>query len=116
MRSDETPERREAELQLREHFMLQPAQQAVNAALASLDYPALPCPVLEAMTELPDLYLHPGIESFEYPDSNSKVQYIGALSPPAGQPKLPEWWQQIDRSNALSSSRKAPLPTATLAR
>jgi MGT family glycosyltransferase len=101
MRPDETPEQREAELQLRERFVLQPAQQAVNAALASLDCPALPCPILEAMTELPDLYLHPGIESFEYPDSNSKVQYIGALPTPAGQPKLAEWWQQIDRTKRL---------------
>jgi MGT family glycosyltransferase len=101
MRPDETPEQREAELELRERFMLQPAQQAVNAALASLGYPALPCPILEAMTQLPDLYLHPGIESFEYPDPNSKVQYIGALPTPAGQPKLPEWWQQVDRTKRL---------------
>jgi MGT family glycosyltransferase len=101
MRPDETPEQREAELQLRERFMLQPAQQAVNAALASLGYPALPCPILEAMTALPDLYLHPGIESFEYPDSNSKVQYIGALPPAAGQPTLPELWQQLDRTKRL---------------
>jgi MGT family glycosyltransferase len=101
MRPDETPEQREAELQLRGRFMLQPAQQAVNAALASLGYPALPCPILEAMTELSDLYLHPGIESFEYPDSKSKVQYIGALPTPAGQPKLAEWWQQIDRTKRL---------------
>jgi MGT family glycosyltransferase len=101
MRPDETPEQREAELQLRERFMLQPAQQAVNAALASLGYPTLPCPILEAMTELPDLYLHPGIESFEYPDSNSKVRYIGALPTPAGQPKLPDWWQQIDPTKRL---------------
>jgi MGT family glycosyltransferase len=101
MRPDETPEQREAELQLRERFMLQPAQQAVNTALAGLGYPALPCPILEAMTELPDLYLHPGIESFEYPDSNSKVQYIGALPTPAGQPTLPEWWQHFDRSKRL---------------
>jgi MGT family glycosyltransferase len=101
MRPGETPEQREAELQLRERFMLRPAQQAVNAALAGLGYPALPCPILEAMTELPDLYLHPGIESFEYPDSNSKVRYIGALPTPAGQLKLPEWWQQIDRTKYL---------------
>ena len=40
------------------------------------------------MTVLADLYLHPGIESFAYPDSNSQVQYIGALPPPAGQPAL----------------------------
>jgi MGT family glycosyltransferase len=101
MRPGETPEQREAELQLRERFMLRPAQQALNAALAGLGYPALPCPILEAMTELPDLYLHPGIESFEYPDSNSKVRYIGALPTPAGQLKLPKWWQQIDRSKYL---------------
>jgi UDP:flavonoid glycosyltransferase YjiC (YdhE family) len=81
--------------------MLQPAQQAVNAALASLGYPPLPCPILEAMTELPDLYLHPGIESFEYPDPNSKVQFIGALPTPAGQPTLPEWWRHLDRTKRL---------------
>jgi MGT family glycosyltransferase len=101
VRPGENPEQREAELQLRERFMLQPVQQVVNAALASLGSPALPCPILEAMTELADLYLHPGIESFEYPDSNSKVQYIGALPTPAGQLKLPEWWQQIDRTKRL---------------
>jgi MGT family glycosyltransferase len=101
MRPDETPEQRETEMQLRERFILQPTQQAVNAALASLGYPTLPCPILEAMTELPDLYLHPGIESFEYPDSNLKVQFIGALPTPAGQSKLPEWWQQIDRTKRL---------------
>jgi MGT family glycosyltransferase len=101
MRPDETPEQREAELQLRERLILQPAQQAVNAVLAGLGYPALPCPILEAMTELPDLYLHPGIESFEYPDSNSKVRYIGALPTPAGQPTLPEWWQHLDRTKSL---------------
>jgi UDP:flavonoid glycosyltransferase YjiC (YdhE family) len=101
MRPDETSEQREAELQLRERLMLQPAQQAVNAALASLGFAMLPCPILEAMTELPDLYLHPGIESFEYPDSNSKVKYIGALPAPTGQPKLPEWWQKLDRTKRL---------------
>jgi MGT family glycosyltransferase len=101
MRPGERPEQREAEMQRREHFILEPVQQAVDAALASLGYPALPCPILEAMTELPDLYLHPGIESFEYPDSNSKVQYIGALPMPAGQPKLPEWWQHLDRTKRL---------------
>jgi MGT family glycosyltransferase len=101
MRPGETPEQREAERQRREHFVLQPAQQAVNTALAGLGYPALPCPILEAMTELSDLYLHPGIESFEYPDPDSKVRYIGALPVPAGQPNLPEWWQEIDRTKRL---------------
>ncbi len=101
MRPGETPEQRDAEMQLRERFILQPAQQAVNASLASVGYPALPCPVLEATTALSDLYLHPGIESFEYPDFNSKVQYIGALPTPVGQPAPPEWWQRLDRAKRL---------------
>jgi MGT family glycosyltransferase len=101
MRADESPEQRDAELHVRECLMLRPTQHAVNAALSSLGCPALPCPILEAMTELPDLYLHPGIESFEYPDSNSKVHYIGALPTPGGQPRLPAWWQQIDRAKRL---------------
>jgi MGT family glycosyltransferase len=101
IRPGETPEQRDAELQRRERFVLQPVQQAVNAALASLGCPALPCPILEAVTELCDLYLHPGIESFEYPDANSKVQYIGALPMPAGQSTLPEWWQHLDRTKRL---------------
>jgi MGT family glycosyltransferase len=101
MRPGETPEQRRAEQQRREHFVLQPAQQAVNTALAGLGYPALPCPILEAMAELADLYLHPGIESFEYPDPDSKVRYIGALPAPSGQPNLPEWWQKIDHTKRL---------------
>lgn len=100
MRVDESPEQRDAELQVRECLMLRPAHNAVNATLARLGCPALPCPILEAMTELPDLYLHPGIESFEYPDSSSKVRYIGALPAPGGQPKPPTW-QQIDRAKQL---------------
>src|ERR1700743_281711 len=41
---DETPEQSKAELQLRERFMLHPAQKAANVALASLGCTALPCP------------------------------------------------------------------------
>jgi MGT family glycosyltransferase len=114
MRPGETPEEREAELQLRERLMLQPTQQAVDAALASLGCPALPCPILEAMTKLPDLYLHPGVESFEYPDPISKVQYIGALPTPAGQLKLPEWWQQIDRTKRLVLVTQGTIATRDL--
>ena len=101
MRPGETQEQREAERQLRERFMLHPAQKAVDAALARLGYSPLPCPILEAMTELADLYMHPGIEMFEYPAPDSTVHYIGALPAPAGQPTLPEWWQHLDRTKRL---------------
>jgi MGT family glycosyltransferase len=101
MRHNETSNQRNAELRLRERLILQPAQQAVDAALASLGCPTLPCPVLEAMTELSDLYLHPGIESFEYPNFNSEVRYIGALPGPVVRSTLPEWWQQLDHTKRL---------------
>jgi UDP:flavonoid glycosyltransferase YjiC (YdhE family) len=114
MRPDETPEQREAELQLRECLILQPAQQAVNAALASLRYPALPCPILEAMTALPDLYLPPCIESFEYPDSNSKVQYIGALPRRLANPRRPSGGNTSTAPNPLSSSRRGTVANRDL--
>jgi MGT family glycosyltransferase len=101
MRPGQTPEQREVEAKLHERLLLQPAQQAVDAALASLGCPALPCPLLEAIAELADLYLHPGIESFEYPGISSKVRYIGALPTSAGELKLPDWWRQIDRGKRL---------------
>jgi UDP:flavonoid glycosyltransferase YjiC (YdhE family) len=101
LRPDETLGQRAEEVLLRERFMLQPAQHAVNAALARLGCSALPCPILEALTQLSDLYLHPGIESFEYPRRNSKVRYIGALPTPAGQPKLPGWWRQLEPTKRL---------------
>jgi hypothetical protein len=44
MRPGETPEQRDAELRVRERFILQPAQQAVNAALASLVIPRFHAP------------------------------------------------------------------------
>jgi MGT family glycosyltransferase len=102
-RDDETPEERAASHLLREQVMLQPAQQAVNEALRQLGCPELPCPILEAMATLPDLYLHPGIKSFEYPDpdSASKVRFIGALPVPSGQASLPDWWQHLDRTKKL---------------
>jgi UDP:flavonoid glycosyltransferase YjiC (YdhE family) len=58
--------------------------------------------------------LHPGVESFEYPDPNSKVQYIGALPTPAGQLKLPEWWQQIDRTKRLVLVTQGTIATRDL--
>jgi len=69
--------------------------------LTNLGHPALACPILEAITELPELYLHPGIESFEYLDSDSKVRYIGALPTPVGRATLPDWWQQLDLTKHL---------------
>jgi len=85
----------------RERIMLQPVQAAFNRALNELGLDPMPCPVLEAMSLLPDLYIHPGVESFEYPDSSSAVRYIGRLPIPAGQAPLPQWWDKLDRTKRL---------------
>jgi UDP:flavonoid glycosyltransferase YjiC (YdhE family) len=53
---------------------------------------------------LPDLYLQPGIESFQYADdssSSSHVHYIGLLPLPPGQHPLPAWWHELDKTKRL---------------
>jgi UDP:flavonoid glycosyltransferase YjiC (YdhE family) len=104
VRAGSTEEERLAERKRREAMILKPAQDVVNKVLGELGCPPLPCPALEAMSRLPDLYLHQGIKSFEYPDKSgdlSHVHYIGSLPLPAGQTELPEWWSELDRTKRL---------------
>jgi UDP:flavonoid glycosyltransferase YjiC (YdhE family) len=56
------------------------------------------------MSILPDLYLHPGIPSFQYPGvsaSSSPVHYIGQTPLPPGPHSLPDWWQELDEKKRL---------------
>jgi UDP:flavonoid glycosyltransferase YjiC (YdhE family) len=88
----------------RERVMRRPLQAAFDKTLAKLGCGPLPCPVLECMSTLPDLYLHPGIQRLQYPGhsvSSSKVRYIGNISPPPGQYLLPDWWQKLDKAKRL---------------
>jgi MGT family glycosyltransferase len=87
----------------RERLLLRPIQAACDKALAEIGCGPLPCPFLESMSILPDLYLHPGIASFQYGahSSNSPVHYIGRLSLPPGAHPLPDWWQELDESKRL---------------
>ena len=104
IRSGSSEEERRAERERRVRFMLQPAQAAIDKALAQLGCPSLPYPALESMSMLPDVYLHPGIESFEYPDparSSSRVHYIGALPLPPGHSEVPSWWEELDKTKRL---------------
>lgn len=87
------------ESEKREQLLLNPVQKIFDTALAKAGSPPLPCPAMESMSILPDLYLHPGIRSFEYPDlspSSSRVHYIGPLPLPPGQAELPAWWSDLD--------------------
>jgi UDP:flavonoid glycosyltransferase YjiC (YdhE family) len=88
----------------RERLILSPLQAAFDKTLAKLGCGPLPCPVLEYMSTLPDLYLHPSIQRLQYPgnsSSSSKVRYIGNIPPTPGQYPRPDWWQKLDKSRRL---------------
>jgi MGT family glycosyltransferase len=88
----------------REHLLLNPLQAASEKTFADLGCPPLSCPILESMSSLPDLYLHPGIESFQYTAStflSSPVHYIGRLPLPPGLHSLPDWWHDLDETKRL---------------
>jgi UDP:flavonoid glycosyltransferase YjiC (YdhE family) len=88
----------------RERLVLSPLQAAFDKTLAKLGCGPLPCPVLEYMSTLPDLYLHPSIQRLQYPghsSSSSKVRYISDIPPTPGQYQLPDWWQKLDKAKRL---------------
>jgi UDP:flavonoid glycosyltransferase YjiC (YdhE family) len=88
----------------RERVVLRPLQAAFDKTLAKLGCRPLPCPVLECMSTLPDLYLQPSIQRLQYPghsSSSSKVRYIGNIPPAPGQYPLPDWWQKLDKTKRL---------------
>ena len=83
-------------------LLLQPIQMAFDRALVALGYGPLPYPAMEILSVLSDLYLHPSIASFEYPEaSTAAVHFIGRLPLPAGQTPLPPWWESLDPSKRL---------------
>jgi MGT family glycosyltransferase len=99
-----TEEEREISHQQWENLLRKPLQKAFDKVLTELGCHPLPCPVLESMLTLPDLYLHPGIESFQYvADSlrTSAIRYIGRIPLPPGQYALPEWWRELDKTKRL---------------
>jgi UDP:flavonoid glycosyltransferase YjiC (YdhE family) len=88
----------------RERLLLKPVQAASVKTLAGLGCRPLPCPILESMSTLPDIYLHPGIESFQYAShssTSSPVHYIGRLPLPPGQHSLPDWWHDLNETKRL---------------
>jgi UDP:flavonoid glycosyltransferase YjiC (YdhE family) len=88
----------------RERVLLRPLQAAFDKTLAKLGCGPLPCPVLECMSTLPDVYLYLGVQGLQYPGHSvfsSKVRYIGNIPPPPGQHPLPDWWQKLDKAKRL---------------
>jgi UDP:flavonoid glycosyltransferase YjiC (YdhE family) len=95
---------RETAHRQQEHQLRKPLQKAFDKALTALGCHPLPCPVLESMSTLPDLYLHPAIKSFQYGSDSfaaSTVRYIGRIPLPPGHYALPEWWHELDKTKRL---------------
>jgi hypothetical protein len=56
------------------------------------------------MSILPDLYLQPSVQGFQYPGvspDTSRVRYIGQPPLPPTQHSLPDWWQELDQNKRL---------------
>jgi UDP:flavonoid glycosyltransferase YjiC (YdhE family) len=81
--------------------LLDPVQSAFNRALHECDLAPLQLPAMESLPMLSDMYIHPGIGSFEYPDDSSVVHYIGRLPMTTGQAPLPDWWDRLDHSKRI---------------
>jgi UDP:flavonoid glycosyltransferase YjiC (YdhE family) len=94
----------EARQEKRERLLLKPVQAASDRILAELGCGPLPCPLLESMSILPDLYLQSGIAGFQYStdlSSSSPVRYIGQLPLPPAPHSLPDWWHDLDETRRL---------------
>lgn len=91
-----------AERERYERDLLDPVQVAFNRALHECDIAPLQVPAMESLSMLADMYIHPGISSFEYPhDPLVDIHYIGSLPLTAGQAPLPEWWDHLDHSKRI---------------
>ena len=94
----------QAQRDQRERLLLRPVQDAAQKTLAGLGCKRLPCPLLESMSTLPDLYLHPGVKGFQFMGNSpmsSPVHYIGRLPLPPGPYSLPDWWHDLDQKKRL---------------
>jgi MGT family glycosyltransferase len=92
-----------AKHQRRDEVYHQPTKAMVDQVLAELGCPPLPLPPLESMVALPDLYLQPGIENFQYAEDapSSHIHYVGLLPLPPSRHPLPDWWHELDQTKRL---------------
>lgn len=81
--------------------LLDPVQMAFNQALAEYDVEALDVPAMQSLSILSDLYIHPGVGSFEYPHTSSNVHFIGRLPMAAAEVPLPDWWNDLDHTKHI---------------
>jgi MGT family glycosyltransferase len=74
-------------------------QQYFNDVLARNGSPSLPASLFDSMVRLPDLYLQPTTQAFEYPRSDlpDNVRFVGPMVPPPTKDFVPPpWWHDLD--------------------
>jgi MGT family glycosyltransferase len=74
-------------------------QQYFNDILARNGSPPLPHALFDSMVRLPDLYLQPTTQAFEYPRSDlpDNVRFVGPMVPPPTKDFVsPPWWHELD--------------------
>jgi MGT family glycosyltransferase len=74
-------------------------QQYFTDILARNGSPPLPHSLFDSMVRLPDLYLQPTTQAFEYPRSDlpGNVRFVGPMVPlPTGDFVRPPWWHELD--------------------
>jgi MGT family glycosyltransferase len=97
-----TSEGRMRNAALNRHFhvtILGPVQHYFNEVLARDGLPPLPAFLFDSLVRLPDLYLQPTTQAFEYPRSDlcGNVRFVGPMVPaPSRDFVPPPWWPDLD--------------------
>jgi MGT family glycosyltransferase len=76
-----------------------PVQQYFDEILTRTGSPALPISLFDSMVGLPDLYLQPTTQAFEYPRSDlpDNVRFVGPMVPlPTRDFVPPPWWNDLN--------------------
>jgi MGT family glycosyltransferase len=76
-----------------------PVQKYFNEILARSGSPPLPASLFDSLARLPDLYLQPTTQAFEYPRSDlpDNVRFVGPMVPPPTRDFVPpSWWRDLD--------------------
>ena len=84
--------------QMVEQEFLHPIQQAFDRQLEAIGCVPPAVPMNDASVSLPDLYLQPTVQEFEYPRAEPppSLRFIGALPLPATEISLPDWAGDVD--------------------
>jgi MGT family glycosyltransferase len=76
-----------------------PVQKYFNDVLARSGSAPLPATLFDSLVRLPDLYLQPTTQAFEYPRSDlpDNVRFVGPMVPPPTKDFVPpSWWRDLD--------------------